>query len=109
MNKLLPKIVFYALIVGISIAGTMLYMKMRPASVKNEPWTAGQAPITTNLNSVQPITTCIITVDGLKYDVQQLRSTHTGGDVFKCGTDMSSVFHGKHGESVKRIEKYLVK
>ena len=38
--------------------------------------------------------TCIITIEGKKYDVISFRSQHSGGDVFKCGTDMTSSFFG---------------
>jgi len=96
MNKILPRIIFYALIVGIAVAGVLLYMRTQPAA--------------TSQNATQPSapTTCIITVDGQKYDVESLRDTHTGGDVFQCGTDMSDVFHGKHGNNLQMIQRYLV-
>lgn len=120
MNKLLPKIIFYALIVGVAVAGTLLYMKTRPAPTDNGPWTMsarggsalggdnskGTTP-TINVNSQQP--DCIITVDAKQYDVTPLRNTHTGGDIFVCGTDMSDTFHKQHGDRLKMIEKYLVK
>jgi hypothetical protein len=109
MTKLLPKIIFFALIIGIAVAGTVLYIRTR-ASTDNGPWTMdnskGTAP-TANINEQQSV--CIITVDGKKYDVQPLRSTHTGGDIFVCDTDMSDVFRKQHGDRLKMIEKYLVK
>jgi len=94
MTKILPKIVFYALIVGVAITGALLYIKIRPAN---------QQPTT---NNQQPI--CIITIDGQKYDVESLRSTHTGGDIFQCDTDMSAAFHRKHDDNLQMIQKYLV-
>ncbi len=99
MNRILAKIVFYALIAGIIFAGAHLYIKTRlePAAAIQQPATGNQQP------------TCIITVDGQKYDVESLRSTHTGGDVFTCGTDMSDVFHKQHDDNLRMIQKYLVK
>jgi hypothetical protein len=101
MNKLLIKIIFYALIIGIAIAGTVLYMKTRPVSTNNGQWTMD--------NPTGMPATCIITIDGQRYDVQTIRNTHTGGDVFQCGTDMSAVFHEKHGDRLQMIQKYLIK
>jgi hypothetical protein len=52
---------------------------------------------------------CVVTVFKRQYDVTALRSTHTGGDIFKCGTDMSAAYQKQHGSSTKMIEKYLIK
>jgi len=57
---------------------------------------------TTNPNA------CIITLFGLQYDVAPLRSTHPGGDIFVCGTDMTTVYQGQHGTDVSRMQPYLV-
>ncbi len=97
MNKLLPKIIFYALIVGVAIAGTLLYIKTQPP------------PTAPNMSPSPAASTCIITIDGQKYDVESLRNTHTGGDIFQCGTDMSATFHGQHGDNLQMIQRYLVK
>ena len=51
---------------------------------------------------------CIITLFGLQYDVAKLRQTHSGGDVFACNTDMSSVYQNRHGTNVSRMQAYLV-
>jgi len=40
---------------------------------------------------------CIITIDGVSYDVSQFRSMHSGGNVFTCGADMSATFWSRHG------------
>jgi predicted heme/steroid binding protein len=101
MNKLIIKIIFYALIIGVAIAGTVLYIKSQPVTMNNEQQTMN--------NSMGTSATCIITIDGQKYDVESLRSTHTGGDIFQCGTDMSAAFHRKHDDNLQMIQKYLVK
>lgn len=59
----------------------------------------------TNTNNAN---TCIVTLFGQQYDVQSLRSTHSGGDIFQCGTDMSSVYQSQHGTNLSRMQKYLV-
>jgi hypothetical protein len=51
---------------------------------------------------------CIITLSGQQFDVSALRSSHSGGDVFNCGSDMTSVYNNKHGTSLSRMQKYLV-
>lgn len=59
---------------------------------------------TTSSNNNQ----CIVTISGSLYDVTALRTTHSGGDIFKCGTDMTSTFSGKHGNNLSLISRYLI-
>lgn len=54
------------------------------------------------------VATCIITVNGSRYNVQALRKTHSGGDIFKCGTDMTTVFRNMHGTNYSLIAKYKI-
>lgn len=52
---------------------------------------------------------CIITVDGGRYDVTTFRSKHSGGDMFKCGMDMSATFHGQHPDSfLNKMGQYKI-
>ncbi|MEI6378691.1 MAG: hypothetical protein WCO55_03455 [Candidatus Falkowbacteria bacterium] len=51
---------------------------------------------------------CIITISGNKYDVTSLQSSHSGGNVFDCGTDMTSVYLGRHGRNLNRMQPYLI-
>ena len=37
---------------------------------------------------------CIVTINGASYNITSLVKSHSGGNVFKCGTDMSSTFSG---------------
>ena len=50
---------------------------------------------------------CIVTLFAKQYDVTALRTTHSGGDIFKCGTDMSSAYQSKHGTNMSRMTAYL--
>lgn len=59
-------------------------------------------------SSSSAATGCIVTVFDKQYDVTPLRKTHTGGDVFTCGTDMSAAYEANHGTKVGMIAKYLV-
>jgi hypothetical protein len=108
MNKTLIRVIFYVLVVGVAFGAAQLYFRATAPSATRAPSpiasssSGGQEPSTNN-------PTCIITIDGNKYDVEPLRSTHPGGDVFVCGTDMSDVYHGQHGSSLRRMQPYLVK
>jgi cytochrome b involved in lipid metabolism len=63
-----------------------------------------------NTNSTQKATTtgCIVTIFGTTYDVTSLRGSHPGGDIFKCGTDMSNSYKSEHGTNVSMLQKYIV-
>jgi len=50
---------------------------------------------------------CIITVNGQKYNVTSLRTTHPGGDIYVCDTDMTETFNSKHGIDYGRLDQYL--
>lgn len=52
--------------------------------------------------------TCIVTLFGKNYDVTALRQTHSGGDIFQCGTDMSTIYQSRHETDVSRMQPYLV-
>jgi len=51
---------------------------------------------------------CIVTIFGSQYNVTSLKSTHSGGDVFNCGTDMSSQYETQHGTNLNRMKSYLI-
>ncbi len=65
-------------------------------------------PKPTTAQIAQNATGCIITLSGQQYNVTSLRQSHSGGDIFNCGTDMTSVYQGKHGSNLSRMQKYLV-
>ena len=41
---------------------------------------------------------CIVTINGKSYDVTALQITHSGGNVFICGTDNTSIFFRQHDQ-----------
>ncbi len=49
---------------------------------------------------------CVITVFGKNYDVQPLRTSHPGGNVFVCGTDMSAAYQSAHGSNPNKLALY---
>lgn len=59
-------------------------------------------------SSVQTNSGCIVTLFGKQYDVTTLQQTHSGGNIFNCGTDMTVTYQGKHGTNMSRMQQYLV-
>ncbi len=51
---------------------------------------------------------CIVTVNGSRYDVTSLRKSHSGGNIFVCGTNMTSTFQSMHGNDYNIIRKYKI-
>lgn len=52
---------------------------------------------------------CVITVRGDKYDVTEFLNEHPGGNIFKCGEDMTKAFNKQHGEKqFRELQKYKV-
>lgn len=51
---------------------------------------------------------CIVTLFGKQYNITSLLTTHSGGNVFNCGTDMSSIYQSRHGTNVSRMQQYLI-
>lgn len=66
-------------------------------------------PSVTPTPTPKPISGCIVTIDGVSYNVEPLRSTHSGGDIFECGTDMSAVFWREHNNRIlQKMQKYKI-
>lgn len=56
-----------------------------------------------------PSNRCIIQIQGVKYDITEFKKIHSGGDIFKCGTDMTSIFFGQHNSStLSTMAKYKI-
>jgi len=52
---------------------------------------------------------CLISVDGQRYDVTSFRNTHSGGNIFQCGADMSATFHNQHPLSfLDKLARYRI-
>jgi len=80
------------------VAGAVAYFNTRPT--KEEP-VAEISPTATQAEK------CLIKVAGREYDITAFRGLHPGGDIFKCGTDMSETFKKQHGDDLERIKKFL--
>lgn len=51
---------------------------------------------------------CLITLWNRQYDVTALQSSHSGGNIFTCGADMTSVYQKQHGTDLSRMVPYLI-
>lgn len=51
---------------------------------------------------------CIVTLFGKQYDVTSLQNSHSGGNVFICGTDQTALYQSQHGTNMSRMQQYLV-
>lgn len=52
---------------------------------------------------------CIIEVNGMRYDVTQFRAIHSGGDIFRCGQDMTQTFYSKHSDTtLEQMKPYRI-
>ena len=62
--------------------------------------------VTKEYNS-EDVEDCIIIVRNQKYNVQSFRQKHKGGDIFRCGEDMTNDFNRQHGDKqLKKLESY---
>ncbi|OIP98124.1 hypothetical protein AUK40_01925 [Candidatus Wirthbacteria bacterium CG2_30_54_11] len=67
------------------------------------------APTPTPASTPPPVDTrCLVQIAGGTYDVTSLRKTHSGGNVFTCGTDMTAIFQSQHGTNYSLIAKYKI-
>jgi hypothetical protein len=87
------KITFIIALLGLIIISIAVLKPSTEPSV-----TGTTSPATVPATAQTTSGSCLITVDGQKYDVTIFRNQHSGGDVFNCGTDMSTVFHDKHNQ-----------
>jgi len=78
-----------------------------PTAAQAKPATKAVTP-TKKPTPRQPKPTCIITVNGKRYDVQALRRTHSGGNIFVCGSNMTKLFNQQHGTDYGLIAKYRI-
>ncbi|MBP7842560.1 hypothetical protein KA017_00995 [Candidatus Woesebacteria bacterium] len=64
--------------------------------------------VTQNNGNTTTIDGCIVKIFGKSYNVTSLKSSHPGGDVFVCGTDMSTAYQNAHGTNISRMASYEV-
>lgn len=53
-----------------------------------------------------PANLCLVTLFGQQFDVTPLRSSHSGGDIFVCGTDMTAKYQNQHGSNLSRMQAF---
>ena len=67
---------------------------------------SGTVTITATASDI--FSSCVVRIFGQSYDVSVLGSTHSGGNVFNCGTNMDAVYAAQHGTNVSRMQSYLI-
>ena len=64
--------------------------------------------VTVSASASDTFSSCVIRIFGQYYDVSVLGSTHSGGNVFVCGTNQDALYSSIHGTNVNRIVPYLL-
>lgn len=64
--------------------------------------------VSINANASDVFSPCVVTLFGKQYDVQPLKTGHPGGNIFVCGTDMTTIYQGQHGTNVTQMQPYLI-
>ena len=81
---------------------------LKPVALVNP----SKAPMATTTPTATPSPTqtptvkqsgCVIQIDGVKYEITSLVRTHSGGNVFTCGTDMSAIFWSRHNARILQM------
>jgi len=86
----------------------------QPVAVATSAPTAVPTAVQTAAPTAVADNRCIIAIDGAKYDITQFQFSHSGGNVFSCGTvgnpaDLSSLFHSRHPDSfLNRMTQYKI-
>lgn len=96
----------YLLLIGFTIGGP-IFTNWQNQKSDNQTFTDQQPDI-----KVRPTAkpACLVTIKDTLYDVIELRKNHTGGDIFICGTDMTTTFYSMHDEQFRlnNMQKYIV-
>lgn len=64
--------------------------------------------VSLSASAADAFSACVVTVSGQLYDVSSLKSTHSGGDIFVCGTDMTTLYQAIHGTNVNRLAPFII-
>lgn len=79
-----------------------------PASLQQLKTTMGASTAQPQNTAINTSNRCIITLWSNQYDVTSLQTSHSGGNVFQCGADMTAVYQSQHGTNLSRMQQYLV-
>lgn len=72
--------------------------------------TEGAVVIPTAIPKTDPLAgKCLVYINGVRYDMTNFKKLHGGGDVFKCGADMTEIFRAQHQDSyLGKIARYKI-
>jgi len=60
------------------------------------------------VDTTDAYSSCVVTLFGSNYDVSPLQTDHSGGNLFICGTDMTTTYQSEHGTNLSRVASYLI-
>lgn len=115
--KGLTKISIIAPIISLIVSSTMPVIALAAPVDSVNPVVSISAPnnssivsgsVTISANASDVFSNCVVRIFGQSYDVSVLGSTHSGGNVFNCGTNMDAVYSSQHGTNTSRIQPYLI-
>ncbi len=107
MNKI--AIVSIVSFLAVSLVGAGAFFYLSDAESYESEGLFSEEPAIENNSSSQNLSDCIITIEGVQYNVAEFRKKHPGGDIFKCGEDMTRAFKSQHGaKQLAEIQKYRV-
>ncbi len=79
------------------------------ASTPTPTSTPAPTPTPTPTPTATPNNTCTVVVNGQQYNIKSLLTTHSGGSsMLTCGTDLTSVFQGRHKTNYSLISRYKI-
>lgn len=80
-----------------------------PATRTSSPTMQAVTPTNTPGTAPEPSDRCIIFIDGSGYDLTEFRKSHSGGDIFTCGADMSAIFWQQHDQAhLDQLSRYRI-
>lgn len=94
--------------VALTVEGTQPSQEAVPTVTPTPPPISRAAPKPTSTPKPTEANRCIVTVQGKRYDVTSLRKTHSGGNIFTCGKDMTTTFTAQHGTNINMLKQYLI-
>ena len=98
VNKIVKKVVKYVTPAPITNNEAVIYATSQPQLAK-----------ATSQPTAGPVPACVVTIDGTKYNVSVFRNIHSGGDIFRCGADVSNEFWGRHNQrQLNQMSQYKI-
>ena len=92
----------------VTTKSTPVVVNTQKSSTSPPAVTTKKAATTPVVQKPKSVPTCIVTINGSRYNVQSLKNTHSGGNIFTCGKDMTATFKSFHGTNYGLIARYKI-